>query len=85
MARRPAGDWPLVLRLELRHLRGTCKSLIDRIGALIKAFWGFGARFNLAIGGQKNFIFRVVEETVHVVLGDQVPGETVHELRGVTV
>ena len=85
MARRPAGDWPLALRLELQHLQGTCKSLIDRIGAFIKAFWGFGARFNLAVGGQKNFRFGMVEESIHVVLSDQVPGKAVHELGGVTM
>ena len=85
MARRPARDWPLDLRLELLHMLENYKSLIDRIVALNKAVWGFGASFKLAVGGQENFSLRMVQETVHVVLGDQVPDKAVHELRGVAV
>ena len=85
MARRPARDWPLDLRLELLHMLENYKSLIDRIVALKKADWGFGASFKLAVGGQDNFSLSMVEETVHIVLGDQVPGKAVHELRSVAV
>ena len=85
MARRPARDWPLDLRLELLYMLENYKSLIDRIVALKKAGWGFGASFKLAVGGQDNFSLSMVEETVHIVLGDQVPGKAVHELRSVAV
>ena len=85
MARRPARDWPLDLRLELLYMLENYKSLIDRIVALKKAGWGFGASFKLAVGGQDNFSLSMVEETVHFVLGDQVHGKAVHELRSVAV
>ena len=85
MARRPARDWPLDVRLELLHMLENYKSLIDRIVALKKTIWGFGASFKLAIGRQENFSLRMVDKAVHVVLGDQVLGKAVHELRGVAV